>query len=162
MAKAKGEVQQANHAVQEAEPSDIGGREGGGRLEIGLIGWLRFQLGASKVMFKVQSFVIPCYTYCILLVVVVGGCRVAVPPSVPSMPSGFGRICNCIQWIESIDGTLPKLGGLYGSPSKRHLGVCTIHSETTVFLFNVFFICTFLFMFFNWELAVGHLSQRYV
>ena len=31
-----------------------------------------------------------------------------------------------------VDGTDPKLGGLYGPPSKGHHGVCAICSETTV------------------------------
>ena len=35
--------------------------------------------------------------------------------------SGFG-----------VDGTIPKFGGLYGAPSKRHIGVCAFCSETTV------------------------------
>ena len=31
-----------------------------------------------------------------------------------------------------IDGTIPKLGGLYGPSSKRYLQVCAIYSKTTV------------------------------
>ena len=30
------------------------------------------------------------------------------------------------------DGTIPNVGGLCGPPSKGHLGVCAIYSETTV------------------------------
>ena len=40
-----------------------------------------------------------------------------------------------------VDGTIPKLGGLYGSPSKRHLGGCAIYSETIVKTYSPTLTC---------------------
>ena len=37
-----------------------------------------------------------------------------------------------LHTVDQGDGTIPKVGGLYGSPSTGHLGVCAIYSETTV------------------------------